>query len=107
MHNRNILLAHRPSLMVLVTNVLGALLYLWGARHAWIIPEEAANGIHSVTGEPFVWAAFVLPVWLTFLVVNFAWGLTIVMRRRWLQGRLWLTSGLVWVIAIVIDFAHH
>jgi len=93
--------------VLLLTNVLGCVIYLLGAQHAWIIPEEAANGIHSITGEPFVWAAFVLPVWIVFLVVNLTWGITILARRRWLQGRIWLMIGFIWIVAVVIDFAHH
>lgn len=90
-----------------LTNFLGNVIYLLGAKHAWIIPEEAANGIHSMTGEPFVWAAFVVPIWVVFLIVNVAWGVTILARRRWLQGRIWLMSGFTWIVAVVIDFEHH
>lgn len=93
--------------VLLLINVFGCVVYLLGARHGWIIPEEAANGIHTVTGEPFVWAAFVLPVWIVFLVINLVWGVMILARRRWLQGRIWLMSGLIWIVAVFIDFAHH
>ena len=93
--------------VLLLTNVLGCVIYLLGARHAWIIPEEAANGVHSITGEPFVWAAFVLPVWIVFLVINLTWGVTILARRRWPHGRIWLMSGFIWIVAVIIDFAHH
>ena len=95
------------GVVLLLINILGCVVYLIGARRAWIIPEEAANGIHSVTGEPVVWAAFVLPVWIVFLGINLIWGVTILARRRWLQGRIWLISGLIWIVAAVIDFAHH
>jgi hypothetical protein len=104
MHDRSRILV---SGMILAANVLGALAYLWGAQHAWVIPQEAASGVHSITGEPFVWAAFVLPVWLVFLVINLVWGMVILMRKRWVQGRFWLTSGVIWIIAAIIDFAHH
>lgn len=107
MLDRKLILGRGASGMILLANVLGALVYLWGARHAWIIPEESANGVHSMTGEPFVWASFVLPVWGVFLIINIGWGLAIAMRRRWIQGSLWLTSAFVWVIAAIIDFAHH
>lgn len=93
--------------MILVANALGAVLYLLGARHAWVIPEENANGIHAITGEPFVWGAFVLPVWSVFLVLNLAWGSMILARRRWLDGHMWLIAFLIWVIAVFIDFTHH
>jgi len=93
--------------VLLLTNVLGCVIYLLGAQHAWIIPEEAANGIHSITGEPFVWAAFVLPVWIVFVVINLIWGVIILARRRWLQGRMLLLSCFIWIVAVMIDFAHH
>lgn len=92
---------------LLLANVLGCVIYLLGAKHAWILPEEAGNGIHSTTGEPFVWAAFVLPVWIVFIIINLTWGVTILVRRRWLEGRIWLVSGSMWIIAAIIDFAHH
>ncbi len=91
----------------LLANVLGSAIYPWGARHAWAIREEAANGIHAVTGEPFAWASFVLPVWIVFLLTNLVWAVTIVVRKLWLQGHLRLASSFIWIIAVTIDFAHH
>lgn len=29
---------------LLFINLIGCVIYLVGARHAWVIPEEAANG---------------------------------------------------------------
>jgi hypothetical protein len=93
--------------VLLVANAVGALIYVLRARQAWVIPEEAANGIHTITGEPFVWAVAVLPVWIVFLVINLTWAVTILARRRWLQFRTWLMSPFIWIIAVTIDFAHH
>jgi hypothetical protein len=95
------------SVAILLANILGITLYLLGARHAWVIPEEKTNGIHAITGEPLVWGAFVLPVWIVFLVINLTWGSIIVARRRWLDGRIWLMAFFVWIVAVIIDFAHH
>ena len=95
------------SVAIFVANVLGIAVYLLGARHAWVIPAEKANGIHSITGEPFVWAAAVLPVWMVFLVINLAWGWMILVRRRWLDGRIWLMAFFIWIVAVVVDFTHH
>src|SRR5215470_306798 len=89
------------STAILLANVLGTALYLLGARHAWVIPEEKANGIHATAGEPFVWASFVLPVWIVFLILNLAWGSMIVARRRWLEGRIWLIVFFIWVAAVI------
>lgn len=94
------------SVAILLANVLGTPLYLLGARHAWVIPEEKAIGISATTGEPFVWASFVWPVWGVFLALNLAWGAMIVARRRWLDGRIWLMAFFIWVVAVIIDFTH-
>ena len=93
--------------ILLFANVAGAVIYLLRARNGWVIPQEQENGIHAVTGEPYIWALSVLPVCAVFLVVNTIWGGTIAVRRKWLQGRVWLVSVLIWMIAIVIDFSHH
>jgi hypothetical protein len=97
----------KVSALILLANVLGCAIYLLGAQHSWVMPEEEANGIHSITGEPFVWAAFVLPLWIVFLVINLAWAATIVARKLWLDGRIWLTALFIRVLAVIIDFAHH
>ena len=108
MHNRARRLSFpKMSVVILLANILGSAIYLLGARHTWIIPEEQAEGINVITGEPFVWASFVLPVWFVFLVINLGWGLTIVVRRLWLDGRIWLTTLLIWIVAVIVDFAHH
>jgi hypothetical protein len=97
----------RVSVAILLANVLGVAIYLLGARYAWVIPEEAANGIHTITGEPFVWALFVLPVWTIFLVMNLTWGSIIVAQRRWIDARVWLIASFIWIVAVIVDFAHH
>jgi hypothetical protein len=95
------------SVALLVANALGAILYVFSAsRGGWAIPAERAAGIHSVTGEPFIWFMHVLPIVALFFAINVAW--TVVLgRRRWNGGRFWLLAAAVWVVAIVIDFAHH
>jgi hypothetical protein len=93
--------------VLLLANAIGAVIYLLRARHGWVMPEEEANGIHVITGEPMIWALYVLPVCVAFLLVNIIWGGTIALRRRWLQGRVWLTSAFIWVVAVLVDFAHH
>ena len=91
--------------VLLALNVLGAIAYVMGASHGWRIPEE--HGMIPVSGEPFVWFAGILPVIAIFLPLNFAWGLGILLRRRWWSGRFWLFSAAIWLVAVVIDFAHH
>jgi hypothetical protein len=41
-----------------------------------------------------------------FLVINVAWAV-ILARRQWNGGRFWLLAAVVWLAAVVIDFAHH
>jgi hypothetical protein len=94
---------------MVVANIAGALLYLWRASFSWAIPEERAAGITTVTGEPFIWALGVLPVWGAFALVNLAWVvLTLIRREAWRRSA---AAGLVvfscWFVAFWIDFAHH
>ena len=91
--------------VLLSLNVLGAIAYVVGASHGWRIPEE--HGEVPVTGEPFVWFLGILPAVAIFFPLNIAWGLSILVRRRWRGGRFRLLSALIWVAAVVIDFAHH
>ena len=94
-----------------VVNTLGVLLYLWRAHYSWVDPAERAMelaaGIDSVTGEPFIWAIGVLPVWAAFLILNAVWAVAIILRR---PRRGFLPFALVWVLWVVaffIDRAHH
>lgn len=103
----SIRLTQRTSLIMLILNGMGAVLYLWWASHAWAIPQERAMGIHSITGEPLVWAIGVFPIWAVFLLLNAIWGVLILRWRQWSSGRLWLLLVPIWLIAVVIDFAHH
>jgi hypothetical protein len=48
-------LQHKGTFALLAANVLGAIAYLAAASPSWAIPDERASGIHSITGEPFVW----------------------------------------------------
>ena len=93
--------------LLLLTNAVGVVIYLLRARNGWVIPQEEANGIDVITSEPMIWALSVLPVCAVFLLVNVIWGGSIALRRRWVQGRIWLVSALIWVAAVIIDFAHH
>jgi hypothetical protein len=97
----------RASVAIVAVNVLGALLYLWQASAAWAIPAERAAGISTVTGEPFVWALAVFPVWGAFLLLNGAWA-TFAREKAWRVHTLsWLAVAAVWVTAMLVDFAHH
>ena len=93
-------------LALLLLNVIGTFAYLIRASSAWVIPQERAAGIHSITGEPFVWFLAILPIVAFFLVLNVVWGAVIV-RRQWQAASFWLLTTLVWMGAVAIDFAHH
>jgi hypothetical protein len=91
----------------LVANVVGAILYLFAAsRGGWTIPAERAAGLDTTTGEPFVWFLEILPIVAIFFVINVAWTI-ILARRQWSGGRFWLLAAATWLVAILIDFAHH
>jgi hypothetical protein len=77
------------------------------AHYAWAIPEERAAGIYTVTGEPFIWALGVLPVWAVFLLLDGVWAVVII-RRRPRRGSLSFALVLaLWVMAYVVDYIHH
>ncbi len=62
----------RWDLALLTVNVLGAITYVIAASRSWAIPQE--RGLNSTTGEPFVWALFVVPIFAVFAVVNLLGG---------------------------------
>jgi hypothetical protein len=61
----------------------------------------------SLTGEPFVWAFSVVPVFTIFFVVDVFWGALILVSQQWRRRYLWLLTVLIWLVAARIDFAHH
>ena len=99
--------AQRWGVVLLVLNFVGAAVYVVRASKGWVIPREREVGLHSVTGEPYIWALSVLPVCAVFLVLNLAWGAFILARKRWQSGIFWLLSIPIWLAAVAIDFAHH
>jgi hypothetical protein len=103
--NRRNLGAQRWGVVLLVLNFIGAIVYVHRASLSWAIPQE--KGLHSQTGEPFIWAAGVIPIFAIFFVVNGVWGGLILVRRQWRSGYLWLLAALIWLVAAAIDFAHH
>jgi hypothetical protein len=105
--NRKNLAAQRWSLALLALNFIGAVVYVVAASNGWVIPPERELGLHSVTGEPFIWALSIFPVCAAFLVLNLTWGGFILARKRWQSGIFWLLTIPIWLTAVVIDFAHH
>jgi len=101
------LAAQRWSVVLLAFNFIGAVIYVVAASHGWAIPQEREAGLHSVTGEPYVWAGYVIPICAVFFVLNLTWGALIITRRQWQSGILWLMTIPIWVVAVAIDFAHH
>jgi hypothetical protein len=97
--------AQPGSLTLLALNVIGAVVYVVRASPGWAIPEE--RGLHSTTGEPFTWFLGILPVVAIFFALNLAWGALILIRRHWLSGRFWLLGVVFWLVAVLLDFAHH
>ena len=99
--------ARRLKWALFILNVIGAIVYVRAASVAWAIPEERAQGIYSVTGEPLIWALSVLPVFASFCLIDLVWGAFILVKRVWRDGYLWLSSFAIWLIAIGVDFSHH
>lgn len=105
--NRRNLGAQRWGVALLVLNFIGAIVYVVRASNGWVIPRERELGLHSVTGEPFIWALSIFPVCAVFFVLNLTWGGFILARKRWQSGIFWLLTIPIWLAAVVIDFAHH
>jgi hypothetical protein len=92
------------DLTFIVANVAGIVFYLRLASRGWRIPQE--HGAIPVSGEPFVWA-LALPVLGVFLLADLVWGGLLLRRRERKRGLWWFIVGGLWLIAIVVDFAHH
>jgi len=84
--------------------MMGAAVYVYRASSSWAIPEE--RGLSATTGAPFTWFLSVMPIIVLFLALNAIWGLFL-RRQHWRTGSFWLLSAMCWLIAIVVDFAHH
>lgn len=97
----------RVNVVLLVLNTIGAVIYLHRASYGWRIPQEQKMGLDSITAEPYIWFAAVLPILAVFLLLNLIWGALILRYREWRSGRLWLLTELMWVAAIATDFMHH
>jgi hypothetical protein len=95
---------HRVGLALFIANATGVILYIFASMASWVIPEERAAGIHTVTGEPFVWAARTWPIFICFGLLNLIWILRLRKRR---DGYFLVAAATIWLIATWIDFAHH
>ena len=78
-----------------------------GHRRVGAYRKNKSRGWISITAEPYIWFAVVLPVVAIFLVLNLAWGVLILRNRQRRSGRLWLVAALIWIVVIAVDFAHH
>ena len=96
--------AHRLSSALFITNVIGAITYVLASMASWAIPEELAQGVHSVTGEPFVWATRTWPILICFGLLNLIW---LTRMKKWRDSYLLIAAATIWLIAMWIDFAHH
>ena len=76
--------------VLFIVNVLGAITYVIAASPSWAIPHE--RGLNSTTGEPFVWALFVVPIFAVFALVNLSWG-GIHLHKEKMAKRLLLADG--------------
>ena len=91
--------------VLLTLNLAGAVDYECLASRSWAIPQE--RGLHSETGEPFVWAFSVMPVFTIFFVVDVFWGALILVSQQWRRGYLWLLTALILAGRCSDRFAHH
>ena len=94
----------RLSLAMFITNMIGAITYLFASMASWARPEELAQGVHSVTGQPFVWAARTWPIFICFGLLNLVW---LSRTGKWRDSYFLIATATIWLIAVWIDFAHH
>jgi len=93
---------------LIALNAVGAIAYLiLASRTWWVIPQERSARIHSVTGEPFVWAIATTEFLLPFVVLNLSWAAFVILRKHPRSARMMLLTPLIWTAAVLIDFAHH
>jgi membrane protein YdbS with pleckstrin-like domain len=95
------------NLAFLVTNIVGAVVYVMASSRGWAIPQEREAGFYSVTGEPFIWAIAVVPIWALFSLLNLIWAAIIVRRKQWRDTWLWVVTACIWLVGAAVDFAHH
>ena len=93
------------NILLLLVNLVDASLYVWLTSYSWALPQE--KGLNSTTGEPFLWAMAVVPTLTVALLIDVPWGVVILKKKHWRSGRLLLSVGVIWIIAIAIDFTHH
>jgi hypothetical protein len=65
---------------------------------------DKAAGI-DYAGHPFIWMLEAAPVLIVFVVLNSAWTVSILSRRRWGEGLLLLLAAFTWFVANAIDSA--
>jgi hypothetical protein len=88
----------------MISNAVGIAAYLTLASRGWRDPLE--HGEIPVSGEPFAWA-LALPALAAFLLADIVWGGVLLRHREPKRGRWWLIVSGLWLIAVVVDFAHH
>ena len=81
--------------------------YLVRASQGWYVPAYDVPGQHTITGEPFVWFAAILPVVLFVSVMDLTWAALLITRKAWRRECSWLVSTALWVLTCAIDNLHH
>jgi len=86
-NNQQLFSERRLSLALFIVNLIGAILYLYllALSYCWKIPEESAQGIHSITASLLL-AMIALPFYTGFGLLNLIWGTYICFKRRWRNG---------------------
>ena len=95
---------HRLGLALFIANVMGSIIYVFASMASWARPEELAQGIHSITAEPIIWAIRTWPIFICFILLNMVWISRI---KKWRDSYFLLAATVIWLIAMWIDFSHH
>lgn len=95
----------RATAPVLLTNFVGAGLYLWVASHAWADPQLAGSG------NAIAWGFTALPFLGAFAIGNLILIMTAIVLRlkrgTWFLDAQYLSVLIAWIVAVWIDFSNH
>lgn len=89
-----------------LANIVGVTAFLVVASQVWIEPE-LADIPGASSGAAFVWAITAVPIALL-AAVGHMLALSIgLWHRTWLRCGLVGVTGALWIVAVLIDNAHH
>lgn len=87
----------RKSVLWIVLNAIGIVMYLYAASNTWAPHGEEA--LLGGPGDPIIWSLSAFPILLVASILNLAWMVLILLRSR--QSRNWHALA-VWVAVVML-----